>query len=90
MQIKFCDIKDNSKIIDIRTSLEYEQKCIPKSINIPRFNLLKNPESYLSKEETYYLICNKGLVSLSCAKILNALGYNCASVIGGIESLHKK
>ena len=52
-------------------------------------NLLKNPEYYLDKNDTYYIVCNKGTVSLSCSRILNALGYNCYSVAGGIDDLKK-
>ena len=42
-----------------------------------------------SKNNTYYIVCNKGTESLSCTKILNALGYNCYSVAGGIDDLKK-
>lgn len=89
MQIKLSEVKDKSKIIDIRTSLEFEKFNIIGSRNIPRFNLLKNPESYLNKCDEFYIICNKGEVSLSCVKILNALGYRCYSIIGGIDNLKK-
>ena len=40
-------------------------------------------------DEKYYLICDLGKVSLSCARVLNALGYNCYSIKGGIEGLKK-
>ena len=49
--------------------------------------LMSSPDLYINKCDTYYLICDKGTVSLSCAKILNALGYKCYSVIGGIEGI---
>lgn len=89
MQIELSNIKNRNNIIDIRTSIEFESYNILGSKNIPRLNLLKSPEVYLNKYEEYYLICNKGEVSLSCSKILNALGYNCYSIKGGIDNLKK-
>ena len=87
MQIEFNQINRNNLIIDLRMPSEFEKGNIPGSINISRINLLKSPEAYLNKERIYYLICNKGEVSFSCSKILNALGYHCYSIIGGIEGL---
>lgn len=89
MQIEFSDIENMNNIIDIRTSIEFDKYNISGSRNISRFNLLKNPDDCLNKYEKFYLICNKGEVSLSCSKILNALGYQCYSVIGGMDGLKK-
>lgn len=89
MQISFENIDKEDNIIDVRSKLDYDNYHIDGSINIPRFNLLQNHENYLNKNDYYYIICDKGEVSLSCAKILNALGYHCYSIIGGIEGLNK-
>lgn len=89
MKIEYGVIQDKSRIIDIRTSLEYDKFNIPGSINVPKFNLLKNPDYYMNEDDDYYLLCNKGEVSYSCCKILNALGYKCYSIIGGIELIKK-
>ncbi len=88
MQIKISEIENKNNIIDIRTSSEFNEFNIGGR-NITRMNLLKNPEYYLDKNNTYYIVCNKGTVSLSCSRILNALGYNCYSVAGGIDDLKK-
>ncbi|MEE0699723.1 MAG: rhodanese-like domain-containing protein [Bacilli bacterium] len=85
MQISFNDMKSNVVIIDIRATNEYEEFHYPNSVCIPRLTLLKCPDEYLNKVDEYYLICHKGEVSLSCSRILNALGYHCYSVEGGIE-----
>ncbi len=87
MQIKYYKISDKTKIIDIRSSLDYAENNIPGSINVPRLILMSNPDLYMNKHDSYYLICDKGTLSLSCSKILNALGYNCYSVIGGMDKL---
>lgn len=90
MQIEYDDITDKTKIIDIRNSIDFNNKHIKESINVPRLVLMSNPQDYMNKNNNYYLICDKGKVSLSCARILNALGYNCYSVAGGIEGIKNK
>ena len=85
MNISINNILDKNKIIDIRTFAEYNNYHYPGSINIPRLNLLKSPEKYMNKNNEYYLLCSKGLLSNKTTNILNALGYNCYSIIGGIE-----
>ena len=89
MQIDFKEIEEIKNIIDIRSLLDYNQKNIPGSINVPKPLLMGNPEKHLNKQDTYFLLCDKGKVSLICAKILNALGYKCYSIIGGIERLER-
>lgn len=90
MQIEYDDITDRTKIIDIRNSIDYNNNHIKASINIPRLVLMSNPQDYMNKKDSYYLICDKGKVSLSCARILNALGYNCYSITNGIEGIKNK
>lgn len=90
MQIELNDLDKNIPIIDIRSSNEFESYHLDGSMNIPRIKLLNSHENYLSKDKEYYIICNEGKVSLSCCKILNALGYSCKSVIGGIDPVIKK
>lgn len=86
MQIHLREITKKTNIIDIRTTVEFNDFNYPGSKNVPRLFLLQNPEKFLDKNNDYYLICQKGEVSLACSKILNALGYRCYSIIGGIES----
>ena len=89
MQIEYFKIADKTKIIDIRSALDFASDGEQNSINVPRAILMSNPELYMNKKDSYYLICDKGILSLSCAKILNALGFNCYSVAGGIEGIKK-
>ena len=87
MQIDFKNIDINNLLIDIRTPVQFSEYSIKGSINIPKINLLSYPEEYLNKLDTYYIICSKGINSLSVCKILNKLGYKCYSIIGGIDGL---
>lgn len=77
-------------VIDVRTRIDYDDFHYPSSINIPRLTLLSDPSLYLNKKNTYYLICDKGLVSASCANVLNLLGYHCISIAGGLEEYKKQ
>jgi len=86
MEIEYNDILDKSKIIDIRSKLDYEEKNIGTK-NLPRLVLLSDPGLYLNKKDRYYLLCDKGIISASCARILNALGYKCYSIKGGINNI---
>ena len=85
VQVHLNEINKNSKVIDLRSSIDFEKFNYPGSINVPKLFILKEPEKFLDKNKKYYFICDQGKVSLSCAKILNALGYNCYSIIGGID-----
>lgn len=87
MEIDYSKIANKNNIIDIRSSLDYEEENIKESINVPKMILLSNPDKYLNKTEEFYLLCDKGTVSLPCSKILNALGYKCFSIKGGIENI---
>ena len=89
MEINYYDIKNKSNIIDVRLAKEFNKNNLGFK-NIPKFTLLREPDKYLNKNEKYYLLCSTGEVSLSCAKILNALGYHCYSITGGIERINKK
>lgn len=80
---------DNMNLIDIRDKEDYMNNNIKGSINIPRLKLLNDPKQFLDKNKIYYLICDMGVLSESTSKILNALGYNCISVKGGIKEYKK-
>lgn len=80
---------DIMNLIDIRDKEDYMNNNIKGSINIPRLKLLNDPKQFLDKNKIYYLICDMGVLSESTSKILNALGYNCISVKGGIKEYKK-
>ena len=88
MEVEFKNVMDNKNIIDIRSQIDFEEYNIKDSLNIPRMKLLGNPEKYLEKTTTYYLLCDNGKTSLSSVKILNALGYTCYSIKGGIDYIY--
>ena len=89
MEIEYKNIINRRNIIDIRSAIDYNEYNISECKNVPKIILMSNYSDYLNKEEEFYLLCDKGTVSMACVKILNALGYKCFSIKGGIESICK-
>ena len=57
---EFIKIMNRVLIIDIRSIENYNRNHIPGAIHIPWETLLVHPEKYLSKNQTYYIYCQKG------------------------------
>lgn len=60
-----------------------------ESIELEMGNLLKNPEKYLMKDKTYYIMCQSGARSNRTTKILNKQGYQVINVAGGVGSKYQ-
>ena len=76
---------DELKIIDIRDNYRYIIESIPNSINVPMNFLLMNPNCYLNKDDTYYILCEFGNNSKIVSDRLNKMGFNTFSVNGGFN-----
>ena len=87
MSININDITNIDNIIDIRDSINYKNNHYLNIRNIPKNILLASPDIYLNKNEEYYLMCYSGIQSMFASKILNALGYKCYSIDGGLKSI---
>ncbi|HZW49150.1 MAG TPA: rhodanese-like domain-containing protein [Bacillota bacterium] len=73
-------------LIDIREPSEFRTGSIKTAKNIPMNTLLSNPEKYLKKDQSYYLVCHSGARSQStCSQLIKA-GYDVTNVVGGIGS----
>jgi rhodanese-related sulfurtransferase len=73
-------------LIDIREPYEYKGGSIRNSKNVPMQNLITNPDKYLIKDKTYYIICQSGGRSARTVNHLKKQGYDVVNVIGGIGS----
>ncbi len=73
-------------LIDIREPYEYKGGSIRNSKNIPMQNLMSNPDKYLIKDKTYYIMCQSGARSSRTVNYLKKQGYDVVNVIGGIGS----
>ncbi len=74
------------ELIDIREPYEYKSGSLKTAKNIPMGNLLETPEKYLSKERTYYIMCQSGGRSSRTCSILAKNGYDVVNVSGGMGS----
>ena len=75
----------NFKIIDSRSTNEFEEYHIIDAINIPYNLLMEKHHLFMNKYQTYYIICKNGTKSYHATKYLMRLGYNVVNVIGGID-----
>jgi rhodanese-related sulfurtransferase len=80
------DLIGKAELIDIREPYEYKSGSIKTSKNIPMGNLLEDPDKYLLKEKTYYLICRSGARSSRTTKKLAKQGFTVINVAGGMSS----
>lgn len=74
------------ELIDIREPYEYKRGAIQTAKNIPMGNLLSNPDKYLSKDKTYYIMCQSGNRSGGACRILTKQGFHVVDVAGGMGS----
>ena len=84
--ISIDELKNKINIIDIRSIERYNNNHINGAINIPFEKLLINPSKYLSKNNIYYIYCQKGVQSKKACLMLKNMGYNVVNVNGGYES----
>ena len=67
-------------LIDVRRPDDYSMGHDPRSINIYADKLIFNHDKYLSKEKTYYIICDKGHLSGKVIRALSLYGYSLIQV----------
>ncbi len=77
---------NKKNIIDVRERYEYKSGNIKGSQNIPMNKLLANPEKFLNKDETYYIICQSGGRSTSTWIGLKLKRYKVKNISGGYNA----
>lgn len=78
------DLLGKIELIDIREPYEFKSGSVKTSRNIPMGNLLENPDRFLMKDKTYYLMCQSGARSGRASKVLLRQGYDIVNVSGGM------
>lgn len=76
----------NIELIDIREPYEFKGGSIMFAKNIPMGKLLTNPDKYMVRDKTYYLICQSGGRSAHAVRVLTKQGFNVINVDGGVGS----
>lgn len=79
------DLTAASKVIDIRATCEYVVGHLHGAVNIPYEVLMMYPETYLKRDEVYYLICAHGSLSQRACAILQSYGYDVANIKNGYD-----
>lgn len=77
-------------LIDIREPYEYKSGSIKIAKNIPMGKLLADPNKYLLKDKTYYIMCQSGARSGRTTKKLAKQGFTVINVAGGMGSYSGK
>ncbi|RRD96120.1 rhodanese-like domain-containing protein [Clostridiales bacterium COT073_COT-073] len=77
-------------LIDIRENNEFAEGSIQTAKHIPMGDLLADPEKYLSKDKTYYILCRSGGRSSNTVTKLEAKGYDVVNVAGGVMNYQGK
>lgn len=80
------ELLNKIELIDIREPYEYEAGSLKNSKNIPMDILLKEPQRFLKKENTYYIICQSGGRSERTVSRLSKAGFDVINVSGGMGS----
>lgn len=86
--ISVSDLKkiNNPIIIDIRDNQKYNDNHIMSAKNINYEQLMIYPYKYLSKNNVYYIYCQRGIKSRNLCNILSNNGYNVININGGYEA----
>lgn len=74
------------ELIDIREAYEYKMGSLKTAKNIPMEKLLSNPEKYIMKNKTYYIMCQSGGRSQRTTRALKKQGFDVINVAGGMGS----
>ena len=77
---------NNPIIIDIRKHNSYLIDHIPSAINIPYSELITEYPILMSKSETYYVCCEKGIMGKEVCNYLSNLGYHIINISGGYNA----
>lgn len=80
------DLIGKVDIIDIREPYEYRSGSLKTAKNIPMGSLINEPDRYLNKDKTYYIMCQSGGRSGRTCRVLLKQGFHVINVAGGIGS----
>ena len=75
---------NGSIILDVRTISEYKDGHISNSINIPVEDIESVASKYKDKSTPFFVYCLSGARSASAARVMNQMGYENVTDMGGI------
>lgn len=74
------------ELIDIREPYEYKTGSLKGARNVPMEQLLTGPDRYMTKDKTYYIMCQSGGRSSRACSMLAKQGFDVVNVAGGMGS----
>ena len=84
------DLIGRIELIDVREGNEFEAGSLKTAQNIPMLVLLQTPDKFLTKDKTYYILCQSGMRSKRAVKTLAEQGYRVVNVVGGMKNYQGK
>lgn len=80
-------LHENIQIIDVRSTAEYELAHLPKSINIPHIDFIRNVGHISDSfhDQQIITVCQWGIKSTLDAEVLRSLGLTSFGISGGIS-----
>ena len=77
----------NALLVDLRNPAEYSGGHIPGSLNFAMSRILQEAEAeFPDKSQPLYVYCQSGARSARAGKLLDLLGYESVTDLGGIAS----
>ena len=77
----------NALLVDVRNPSEYDGGHIPGSINFALSRILQEAEvEFTDKSQPLYIYCQSGARSARAGKLLDLMGYESVTDLGGIAS----
>lgn len=77
----------NALLVDVRNDFEFEKGHIPGSCNLALSRILKEAEeAFPDKAQPLYVYCQSGARSARAGKLLDLMGYESVTDLGGIAS----
>lgn len=78
-------LKTGATLLDVRTTDEFKNGCLPNAKNIPLTILPVLAHERLDKDDPVLVYCRSGGRAIMAEKILASLGFNNVTNIGGIQ-----
>ena len=76
-------------LVDVRNPSEYNAGHIPGSVNFAMSRILKEAEAeFPDKSVPLYVYCQSGARSARAGKLLDLMGYESVTDLGGISEYH--
>lgn len=81
-------LKDDIRIIDVRTAEQFQEGHLEGAISLPLEELASRLDE-LDKSQTYHVICQRGIKSVEATALLEEHGFSVHNVDGGLNGMEE-